>query len=223
MGNLYELKRVYNPIIETVDEIKSLTDIFSPPEVLQLNEETSRCQKSMLETSDVYSWAISFYSLLLKKSQNDLREEANKYKLSDKSAYSMFLHEVEAELKSIRVTQDQDEQKLKAITEELIKILNYNPDERPKMEDIVAEMKQILNLNKGNITKEEKKANNEPKVCSDCLYKDKKKVVLECGHGMCKRCILKYVFEKFDKKENYNHKVMCSICEEVKEIGIIGN
>jgi hypothetical protein len=37
---------------------------------------------------------------------------------------------------------------------------------------------------------------------------------------MCRRCILKYVLEKFEKGEKYDHKVMCNICKEIKEISI---
>jgi serine/threonine protein kinase len=228
---------------ELEEKLKSLIPVFSPPEILKLNERNVQFQESIPETVDVYSWAMSFYSLLLNKTQSDLETEVNKFKLNDETDYLPFLNEVKIGLKNIKVDQDQEEQKLNIITEELIKTLSYNPDERPKMKDIAAKMKQdilfssnkqsseqILSVKEDdniqviekvtNVFKPATKTRQRTKICMNCLYKDKKKVKLECGHCVCRRCILKYVLEKFDKKEKYDHKVMCNICKEIKEISI---
>jgi hypothetical protein len=120
--------------------------------------------------------------------------------MSDETTYSKFLVEVETELNNIEVKQDQEKKILEVITEELMKALSYKPEERPNMKYISEKLKQ------------------ENKICENCLDKDKKKVTLECGHDMCERCILKYVLDKFDKKEKYNRKVICSRCKEIKEL-----
>jgi serine/threonine protein kinase len=127
---------------ELREKVKSITRVFSPPEILKLNEGAVKSQESILETVDVYSWAMSFYSLLLKKSQSDLEEEVRKFKLSDEENYSSFLDEVEIGLKNIKLNQNQDEQKLNIITEELLRTLKYNPHDRPKMKEIAARMNQ---------------------------------------------------------------------------------
>jgi serine/threonine protein kinase len=226
MDNSYE----YSMVSELQNNMK-IKFIFCPPEVLQLKKGTVKNKELILGTVDVYCWAISFYSLLLKKAQGDLRKKADKFNLNNESTYSKFLDEVETELKNIKVNQDQEQKKLEVITEELIKALSYNPEKRPMMKDIAEKMKinskLIINAKENNDNP--KKTINKPmvvkddKICKDCLNKDKKKVTLECGHYMCEKCISKYVFEKFGKKEEYDHKVICSRCKKIKKIGILHN
>jgi serine/threonine protein kinase len=206
MENLYEyskMSEMYKETTKLEDKIKSLRFTFYPPEVLKLKKGVLKSKEFIFEnigTIDVYCWAMSFYSLLLKKSQGEVNIDVDKLQLNNEEDYSKFLNEIETKLKSIKATQYEENQ-LKVIIEELMKALSYNPEKRPKMKDIIKRMN----------------------ICKDCLDKDKKKVTLECKHFMCEKCILNYILEKFNKEEKYNHKVMCNICKEIKEISIINN
>jgi len=84
-------------------EIRSITPEYSPPEVLTKVEgkEISDLKMS-LDAIDVYCWAMSFYSILLKKTAADLRRDNERYKLESKD-YEDYIQIINGSFNAIKV------------------------------------------------------------------------------------------------------------------------
>lgn len=98
-----------------------------PPEVLK--EEVPYESSTAAE---VYVWAMSFYSMMLGKTEEELKREVNGYKLRGKESYERFIEGARRELQGLRGS----ELKKSAALEELVRALSYEPRERPSMAEI---------------------------------------------------------------------------------------
>lgn len=89
-------------------------------------------------SADVYAWAMSFYSLLLGKSEADLEAEAVIFGKGREETYDVYLDAVKKELGKMK--REESWKKLQVMGEEILEALSYRPGERPKM----AQVSEIL-------------------------------------------------------------------------------
>ena len=92
----YETKSiVYKPTVNLKGKITEFTRAFSPPEILKEYEKINP-QSTHFELGkvDVYSWAMSFFSILLSRSAHDLESDIVKYKLKTPEVYAKFFEEL---------------------------------------------------------------------------------------------------------------------------------
>ena len=94
-------------------------------------------------TVDVYSWAMSFYSLILSKSPDSLTREANYYKVGSEKEYDNFMKSIKDEVNKIDI---KDSKKIRIkdfIFEQIFKGLSFKPENRPKMSEVAENMKEF--------------------------------------------------------------------------------
>eukprot|EP00826_Nyctotherus_ovalis_P008131 TRINITY_DN12099_c0_g4_i5.p1 TRINITY_DN12099_c0_g4~~TRINITY_DN12099_c0_g4_i5.p1 ORF type:complete len:362 (-),score=45.40 TRINITY_DN12099_c0_g4_i5:341-1426(-) len=169
---------------------------------------------------DVYYWAISFWSLLLKMAGSGLESHWKEYRLRSKK-HADLVNRLRNELKAVKALND-TEVKMKTFIEKvLLNALEYNPKDRPSMRAIAGELKKFerensirtqcndcnlsksLAINKAliklsagiKLDKEEK-----VRVCSSCSEYTNVSIELVCGHVICKECLREYVLRSFLKK-----------------------
>ena len=99
---------------------------FIPPEVLRGETRNS--------VSDVYCWAMSLYSLVLNKTEDNF-----KYKALDKVNHEKFIDSLKADMRALKG----DELKRNLVIEEMVKALSYNPQERPTSTQIRNRMQEF--------------------------------------------------------------------------------
>ena len=142
----YETKSiVYKPTVNLKGKITEFTRAFSPPEILKEYEKINP-QSTHFELGkvDVYSWAMSFFSILLSRSAHDLESDIVKYKLKTPEVYAKFFEELVTPELSIIETNNETEEKIKLKVQELLKVqLSYDPSERYTMPKIVQDMKNF--------------------------------------------------------------------------------
>eukprot|EP00826_Nyctotherus_ovalis_P011023 TRINITY_DN12877_c0_g1_i1.p1 TRINITY_DN12877_c0_g1~~TRINITY_DN12877_c0_g1_i1.p1 ORF type:complete len:401 (-),score=60.22 TRINITY_DN12877_c0_g1_i1:174-1376(-) len=133
--------RIYKPTVSLDGRIRTFTPQYSSPEVLRAIEGDAAIQKYVLGTVDVYSWAMCFYSMLLKRSADDLEEENELYKKGSEAEYTNFIKGVEIGLKNIKPNGSEEAKKVETVSKELMKALMFEPGKRPTMSELAADMK----------------------------------------------------------------------------------
>jgi len=228
---------------------------FTAPEILLADskKDTSNL-RSVIPYADVYSWGMTFYSLVLSKNQCDLINEAKRYKLGTEDDHMKFLAVVASGLKKIKL-KDEEEKMMGVVEKELLKALNYRAEKRPSINEIIAEFKKFekeekIKIAYSNIEQQNRsrliellaiedeeakeyyknlrKWKDEVKIhkeitgreCKYCESGKNVKAELNCNHYMCADCLIKYIEDKFTKKEYYNYRVTCNICKKTSKLGI---
>eukprot|EP00826_Nyctotherus_ovalis_P008030 TRINITY_DN12072_c0_g2_i1.p1 TRINITY_DN12072_c0_g2~~TRINITY_DN12072_c0_g2_i1.p1 ORF type:complete len:510 (+),score=105.61 TRINITY_DN12072_c0_g2_i1:61-1590(+) len=236
-------KKTMSTTVTLFNKVRSGTLHFAPPEVIRMSKKIQGTDVRGMDAEvtmdgvDVYCWAMSFYSLLLKKSNADLVNDYEKFKAETEEKYKEFLQRVRVGIKTIK-TSNSTEIALKKIIEELlVKTLKFKPKERPKMWEIVQRMKNFekvenintkyaiaeINNNKNileqlMITSEQVdlKTTSKANVCASC---DKNaEVELQCGHLICKECLVKAALEVFLTKKRYEHRYQCPLCKRDEKL-----
>lgn len=175
---------------------------FASPEILKANSKKSMASlNSVMLCADVYSWAMSFYSLILSKSQCDLINEAKRYKLGTEEDHTKFLDTVSFGLKKVKLKTEEEEKKMVVVKGELLKALNYKPEKRPSMSEIVNSLKKFEKEEKFSIpySSTEQQIRNrlmktlvmedeEVKEYYNTMMKTKSEVFKEYTGKGCKNC-----------------------------------
>lgn len=91
----------------------------------------------------------------------------------------------------------------------------------PRPNVIAGEVVEQSNIDPIVIPEEFKKTFEEIRsvMCNTC--KDNVKAILQCGHKICKRCLMKYVLAKFLSKKNYNYEAMCKTCNRICKLSAL--
>jgi len=138
------IRKTYNPTININNKIRSYTRVYSPPEVLHFVDENLQ-PNFILGSIDTYSWAMSFYSILLSKNQTDLELEITNFKKDGETTYMNFTSALKKALDKIESKKSEEQKKMKIIKCELLEGLNYRPEKRPTMDKIVDHMRGFEN------------------------------------------------------------------------------
>ena len=146
---------------KTLDVIdKSIGDImeeYAPPEVLKYSKGMLPSEfPFILESIDIYNWAICFYSIILGKSKEVLKNEAETYKLNDEKQYEGFIALLKENLTKIEIS---DKSKKDIVIDVIVGSLNYDPRKRFKLDEIIKKM--------GDSLKEDEKNNVQQKESSE--------------------------------------------------------
>jgi len=139
------IRKTYNPTITIDNKVRSYTPIYSPPEVLHFTDGSLQDPNFILGSTDTYSWAMSFYSILFNKEEDILELEVNKFKVNGESAYVEFTSLLKNALGNIELKKSEEQKKMKVIEYELLEGLNYRPEKRPTMDKVVDYMKEFEN------------------------------------------------------------------------------
>eukprot|EP00826_Nyctotherus_ovalis_P038227 TRINITY_DN3571_c0_g3_i1.p1 TRINITY_DN3571_c0_g3~~TRINITY_DN3571_c0_g3_i1.p1 ORF type:complete len:765 (-),score=221.09 TRINITY_DN3571_c0_g3_i1:1027-3321(-) len=89
--------------------------------------------------AEVYSWAMSFYSMMLNKTEEELKREVNSYKLRGRESYERFIEGLRRETQGLRG----NDLRKSVMVEELVKALSYEPKERPSMTEIRDRLQEV--------------------------------------------------------------------------------
>eukprot|EP00826_Nyctotherus_ovalis_P043871 TRINITY_DN4679_c0_g4_i5.p1 TRINITY_DN4679_c0_g4~~TRINITY_DN4679_c0_g4_i5.p1 ORF type:complete len:337 (+),score=60.44 TRINITY_DN4679_c0_g4_i5:73-1083(+) len=196
----------------------ALTSILKSKELITLSETPT--------TFDVFSWALTFFSIL---SHKDVER-----KLSD---YADFIKLVDESLGSA-ISKNPN----RIIRKLLLNALKERPEERPGMEKLIKWMKKFETV---KLAKHLSSANKNPKgkkiltkigakilameklkdrrkakyvFCSECSKSISERVELECEHSICKDCLIQYALQRFIEEEKYRYSFVCKKCKELKEL-----
>jgi len=126
-------------------KIRSGTLQFAPPEVLRTAEKLGRVPGIEITIGgvDVYCWAMCFYSMIKRRSADDLVNDYRKYKLASEINYKDYVEIVEEDLDSIKTKNSAEKNKIDFIKKLLTNSLKYRPKDRPTMKIIVNDMKKF--------------------------------------------------------------------------------
>jgi len=69
--------------------------------------------------------------------------EVNQYKLTTKESYTNFIKQLESDMTSLSTSSSEQDKKKEGILAELMKALEYDPRDRPRMNTITKELKDI--------------------------------------------------------------------------------
>ena len=58
-------------------------------------------------------------------------------------------------------------------------------------------------------------------VCNDCISEKNIKAKLQCGHTICRSCLVRELMERFCIETYYNYTVFCKRCSAISEISIL--
>eukprot|EP00826_Nyctotherus_ovalis_P001047 TRINITY_DN10118_c0_g3_i2.p1 TRINITY_DN10118_c0_g3~~TRINITY_DN10118_c0_g3_i2.p1 ORF type:complete len:778 (+),score=114.37 TRINITY_DN10118_c0_g3_i2:48-2336(+) len=193
---------------------------YTPPEVPQMQNSLSIGSNSNLasNSADVYSWAISFYLLLINNA--DLDSKAKKYQLEEKN-YKYFLEEVRVNFHSVHIKSKKEQYMIRFMRKVLISALEYNPKERPATKEILGKMKEFEKENMMKYSKAELEYNENfvellalgqgtKYVLTEAT--EEKKVELSCKHKVTKDNLKGYAIAQFINKQPYYHYGYCNAC-----------
>jgi len=126
-------------------EIRSTTPEYSPPEILRNIEGKEEIPdlKMSLGAIDVYCWAMSFSSMLLKKTAADLIRDNERYKLQSEEDYKGYIEITESTLNTIGVRDSVDNDIKNKVKDLLLRALSYKPRSRPSMKVLVNNMRKF--------------------------------------------------------------------------------
>ena len=143
--------------------IRQFTAEFAPPEILQEKIQLDAIKGMNI---DVYCWAMCFYTLFLKKTQAELKYEADYYKLNTEEQYEGFIKNAKIEITTaMEEAKTLSENKLREfIITKLFKALEYTPTKRPKISEIVLSMEELERIVKIRIPYLKKEAEFEEQL-----------------------------------------------------------
>jgi len=195
--------------VENIEEGNKEAEVLSPPEIIRKKEEHNK-------DTDIYYWAMTFYSLILKKVSTTLYNEINLFKLGNEDKYEGFLDFMKEDIKKL----NEDPKITELIIRILKRCLAFDPKKRPKIDEIVKEMKEFENEEK-IVTKyssiERKQGRKIVNALADIKLDDinneeLRRIEEELNEKLKQNTILEEQIK--DLKEKYSHKTPI---EEVKE------
>jgi len=126
-------------------KIRSGTLEFAPPEVLRMVKRLERVPgiEITIGSVDVYCWAMCFYSIIKRRSADDLVNDYRKYKLESEINYKDYIEIVREDLDSIKTKNFAEKDKIDFIKKLLTNSLKYRPKDRPTMKIILNDMKEF--------------------------------------------------------------------------------
>jgi len=137
-------KKVTGTIRTFSGEIRSTTLEYSPPEVLRdIEGREVQNLKMSLDAIDVYCWAMSFCSMLLKKTTADLKNDNQRYKLESEGNYKDYIEITEGNLNEINVKGSIQKDIKNKVKDLLLYALSYQPKSRPTMKALVHNMRNF--------------------------------------------------------------------------------
>jgi len=141
-------EKVTKTTVSLNGKVRSATLDFAPPEVLRIEkkpEEVAGIEVTM-GSVDVYCWAMCFYSMIRRKSVDDLKNDRERYKRGSEIDYGGYVENVKEDLDSIRNSTEYDKiNKIDFIKHLLTNSLMYKPKDRPTMRRILNDMKEFEN------------------------------------------------------------------------------
>eukprot|EP00826_Nyctotherus_ovalis_P021433 TRINITY_DN16915_c0_g1_i2.p1 TRINITY_DN16915_c0_g1~~TRINITY_DN16915_c0_g1_i2.p1 ORF type:complete len:257 (+),score=55.99 TRINITY_DN16915_c0_g1_i2:73-843(+) len=186
----------------------AITPAYAPPEVLRIQRGLSKVPNIRISSYgvDVYCWAMTFYSLMLNRDNEELERECVKYKLGTERGYKKFTELVREKLDSVKAGGKVEELAKKI----LLPALEYRPSDRPTMGKIVNEIQNFEQV-KGEESRHEEDKTSDAKngmeplplnsdshtelkahipqrslQCFDCERSISFKAMQICGHALCK-------------------------------------
>eukprot|EP01022_Parablepharisma_sp_SALTPOND_P015208 TRINITY_DN2129_c0_g1_i1.p1 TRINITY_DN2129_c0_g1~~TRINITY_DN2129_c0_g1_i1.p1 ORF type:complete len:651 (-),score=91.39 TRINITY_DN2129_c0_g1_i1:7339-9222(-) len=210
------------------------TAYWPPEKFTLLDPGLSKAEKKeMLASFDVYSWGITFYQLLTKKTTKELEKENVLYKQTADSykGFTKLLNELSAAHKSNAIFHTYFDPLLKMS-------LEFSPTKRAT----IFTLRDHSYHNKGVVAKKEgsskkkkelsaevlaKMESTTPEVhkgmCHACM-KSKNAILkgnMQCGHNICENCIKDMINKIVIEKAETGFEFYCYVCKEkqkVKEI-----
>jgi len=202
---------------------------YTPPEILRADNKAISIAKDKV---DVYCWGMIFYSLMKKK----IRDDDAKYKQGSEEEYKRYIELVESSINAIEPKNSLEVAVKDFIRREIPKVLKYNPNDRPRMQNIVSRMKGFERIKDIELShtvkehnkkmeifllthqdKEEQKA-DPCRICKGIRGNAQKRVVLSCKHTTCKDCMARYTLDVFMSYKNYYYICKCPVCKKDGEL-----
>jgi hypothetical protein len=112
------------------EERKSLAPEFTASEIVKMKEE-----RMVMTSADVYSWGMSFYTLLLDKGVKQLRKESTRFE------YKVFMKRFNKNLEKLEMYEADDIKRKEIVIELLNNTLSYELNEKLCMRDIVSKLR----------------------------------------------------------------------------------
>jgi len=224
-------KRLADPTVKLEDYVRSFTPEFAPPEVLLMTKGPAKNvnMELSLPAIDLYCWAMSFFSILTKRTYTDLKNYLDKYRTGLEADYKGFVEVVENCFDSIKPKNPKEAELMAVVSNLLTRALQYKPKERPIIENAIYQMKMFerkkrytLDYSKIELAynKELSKLlipNDESKSWTPGEIKDLS-VKLSCEHEVNKDHMIKYGLYLFLYKKPYQFSYQCEICGMVKKL-----
>jgi len=165
-------KKVTGTIRTFNREIRSITLEYSPPEVLRKNEGKEEIPdlKMSLDAIDVYCWATSFCSMLLKKTAADLIRDNERYKLELEEDYKDYIEITEVALNSINVIGSVENDIKNKVKDLLLRALSYKPKSRRTMKALVDDMRNFEKQKNIKIKYAETEAENNRELIKRLIF-----------------------------------------------------
>jgi len=196
--------------------------IYWPPEKYTILESQA---SNVISSFDVYSWGITFYQLLSKKSVKELEAENIFYK-QDSQSYKGFLNKLQELFISYKA-----DKHFVMYFEPLLKIaLEFSKDNRATLELLYdhSYYNKGLMVKKGEIKKVEMKTmqknllvSNDKKILCHCCMKETRIVLkgtLECGHKTCENCTNYGINNVLIRRIESELKFYCYLCKNKRKI-----
>jgi serine/threonine protein kinase len=141
----YETRSILLKRSAAVDKnIRRFTAEFAPPEILQGKIQLDAIEGNIkIMNADIYCWAMCFYSIFLKKTQVNLKYEADCYKFNTEEYYEPFIKGLKVAMGNIMEWIGNKYKLKEFITTELCKALEYTPTKRSKINEVVVRMNEI--------------------------------------------------------------------------------
>jgi len=165
-------KKVTGTIRTFNREIRSITPEYSPPEILRKIEGKEEIPdlKMSLDAIEVYCWAMSFRSILLKKTAADLIRDNERYKLELEENYKDYIEITEGTLNTIDVKDSVDKDIKNKVKDLLLCALSYQPRSRPTMKALVDDMRKFEKEKNINIKYAETEAKNNRELIERLIF-----------------------------------------------------
>ncbi len=199
--------QMFSSTRSVTSKIRELTIYYAPPEILQAYNNKALLASPVTDplefivgNIDVYCWAMCFYTILLRKKDKELENEITRFKLHKAEDYAPFLAAVEACMEKVPA-KDEEETKLRGLIRGiLIKALQYNAKDRPKLEAIVQEMRAFderegVTLGYLKLEKAEQEKMNNILGLSDFIARQEERIKALTDQAEKKR----EEYESFDK------------------------
>ena len=136
--------RLHSGTISFENKIRGLTVEYAAPEVLKRLYDPYVEFKYIISSIDVYCWAATFYSLLMRKAKEELEREAIQFKSKSEIEYKPWIKRVQEELKEIKVKNSEEKEIIAAIQESVVPSLEFEPEKRPKFVDLITRMRSHI-------------------------------------------------------------------------------
>jgi serine/threonine protein kinase len=137
-------------------EVRGSTPQYSPPEILMPG-------RVHLEKIDIYCWGMTFYSVILDKTKEILKQETNLYKMMPGS-YRVFLENTKSDLRNKLIANKENLEMKTLVIDIIMDCLKESPSERPSFEEIVKRFEKLEEKKLGDIPYLKKISQNKQKL-----------------------------------------------------------